>query len=100
MLQGIGPRPGACEKREPATDAYGSKVGINGRSAGCCGGCRTHLAVARLQVVRLPIFALLVIFECVFRLMPATDSAASRPPIPRHAGHPHWEIRHSRVRPG
>lgn len=52
------------------------------------------------QVVRLPIFALLVIFECVFRLMPATDSAASRPPIPRHAGHPHWEIRHSRVRPG
>ena len=23
---------------------------------------------------------------CVFRLMPATDSAAWRPPIPRHAG--------------
>lgn len=24
--------------------------------------------------------------QCVFRLMPAPDSAACRPPIPRHAG--------------
>ena len=45
---------------------------------------------------------------CVFRLMPATDSAASRPPdsapcrpgIPRHAGPPLRVIRHPRVRPG
>jgi hypothetical protein len=30
----------------------------------------------------------LVGLVCIFRLIPATDSGRSRPPIPEHSGHP------------
>jgi hypothetical protein len=44
--------------------------------------------VARLMalIIVFGTTACLVKLSCVFRLMPATDSTASRPPIPRHAG--------------